>query len=166
MSVVYIALGSNLGNRAFACKRALREIATLPQTFILATSIFFETDPVDFLDQPKFVNGIIKIETKLSPLDLLSYLLNIEKKMGRTREKKWGPRIIDLDIIDYENVHMQSKELEIPHPRAFQRDFIKKSLCELGLYSGISTESSSSSSLVNNGQMSKAKPNTKSVSPS
>ncbi|MBI2027290.1 MAG: 2-amino-4-hydroxy-6-hydroxymethyldihydropteridine diphosphokinase [Deltaproteobacteria bacterium] len=161
VSVVYVGIGSNLGNRALQCKMAIGFIKTLPSTKLLKSSIFFETDPVDFLDQPDFVNGVIKIKTKLKPLELLSRLLEIENKMGRKRLKKWGPRSIDLDILDYDRLQFETEKLILPHPRAFQRDFVIKSLLELGFYSSraSSLASSWSSPLVINGQMSMDHPN-------
>lgn len=167
MPVAYIGIGSNLGNRALYCRNAIGFMRKLPSTRFLKASIFFETKPVDFLDQPDFVNGVVKIETKLKPLELLSKLLDIEKKMGRQRLKKWGPRVIDLDIIDYSGTAFKSIELTLPHPRAFQRDFIVQALNELGFYSSSSSSvlSSCSPSFVSNGQTSKAQPKTKSVSP-
>ena len=171
MSVAYIAVGSNLGNRASYCKKAIDAMRCLRLTEMKQCSVFFESAPVGFLDQPDFVNGIVQLETSLSPTELLYELLSIEKSMGRVRKKsgevplqeKWGPRIIDLDIIDYDHLRLTTAELILPHPRAFERDFIVRPLYELGYFKDAFSYSPSS---VSNGQISKAMPKTKSVSPS
>jgi len=131
MSIVYVALGSNLGKRKENCLKAIEHIRGLLQTKILKTSSLIETEPQGKTDQPQFLNGAIKIETKLSPQKLMQSLLEIEKKMGRVRGEKWGPRIIDLDIIMYDNLKIDEPGLTIPHPRFKERSFVLIPLREL-----------------------------------
>lgn len=131
MSIAYIALGSNLGNKEENCLKAIEFIQSLPNTKVLKTSSFIETKPQGKIDQPRFLNGAIKIETKLSPQKLMQSLLEIEKKMGRVRGEKWGPRIIDLDIIAYDDLKINEPGLTIPHPRFKERDFVLIPLREL-----------------------------------
>src|SRR3989338_8844682 len=109
MPVVYIALGSNLGDRNANMIQAIHHIERLYSTTIVATSRFLETKPLDNLDSPLFINAMVKIETQLSPEKLLSELLSIEKRMGPIRKKKWESRIIDLDIIFYGTMTLHKK---------------------------------------------------------
>ncbi len=132
MSIAYIAIGSNLGNREQNCLLAIQKISVLRETKTLKQSTLIETDPVGKTDQPKFINGVIKIKTKLSPQELLKSLLHIEKEMGRVRCEKWGPRIIDLDIIAYDELQLDEPGLTLPHPRAHEREFVVNALKELG----------------------------------
>ncbi|MBI2609477.1 MAG: 2-amino-4-hydroxy-6-hydroxymethyldihydropteridine diphosphokinase [Deltaproteobacteria bacterium] len=131
MATVYIALGSNLGKRKENCLKAIKYIHELPFTKVLKTSSFIETKPLGKRDQPQFLNGAIKIETKLSPQKLMQSLLEIEKKMGRVRKEKWGPRLIDLDIIIYDDLKIEEPGLTIPHPHFKERDFVLIPLREL-----------------------------------
>ena len=89
------------------------------------------TAPVDYLDQDWFVNGVAKVETLLSPEKLLSVLLGIETRMGRTREIRFGPRVIDLDLLLYDDLVMVSPELAIPHPRLHKRRFVLAPICDM-----------------------------------
>ena len=99
---------------------------------VVAQSLFYETEPVGFKDQGWFINGAIKIETTLSPHSLLAALKDIEKKLGRCRQPvRFGPRVIDLDIIFYDKLVLNTPELEIPHPRMHQRRFVLKPICDI-----------------------------------
>jgi 2-amino-4-hydroxy-6-hydroxymethyldihydropteridine diphosphokinase len=129
MPIAFIGIGSNLGSRIENCIKAVHEISNFAS--VLAVSSIYETEPVDKEDQPDFINCVIKIETALPPHGLLVSLESIESSLGRNREEKWGPRTIDLDIIFYDNLVIQTDELTIPHPRAHLRRFVLEPLCEI-----------------------------------
>ena len=124
MSIVFLALGSNLGNRLKNIENSISEISK--QCKISAKSSIYETEPWGVANQPNFLNAVIKVETKLEPKALLDFLLNIEAKLGRNRaiEQRWGPRIIDLDILIYDKREIQTEQLTIPHPRMLERAFV------------------------------------------
>ena len=130
--VCYLGIGSNLGNRRKNIKLALREISRLKETRILKSSKIIESLPLGSpLNQPKFLNAAVKITTYLAPLNLLKGLKNIEKKLGRTRTARFGPRVIDLDILFYGDKTIDNKKLSVPHPRMFEREFVIGPLLEL-----------------------------------
>ena len=131
MAFVYIGLGSNLGDRKKNIDAAADAIASNPGTVVVKKSTIIETDPVDYLDQPRFLNQVILIETDLTPLDLLRNLQQTETDLGRTRTRPKGPRTIDLDILLYNNIVMETGDLTIPHPQIKNRAFIVKHLIEL-----------------------------------
>ena len=131
MTVCYIGVGSNLGNRRQNIKSALEKISRLKGTRIYKVSKIIETEPVGGPAQGKFLNAVLKIYTYLSPLLLLEKLKKIEKELGRKQTVRLGPRIIDLDILLYSDKITQSKNLEIPHPRMFEREFVLKPLLEV-----------------------------------
>jgi 2-amino-4-hydroxy-6-hydroxymethyldihydropteridine diphosphokinase len=117
-----VALGANLENPADAIQMA---IALLREsTDVKLISSLYETEPVGGPKQPNYINAVCILESDLPALDLLALLHGIEKSMGRVRIEKWGPRVIDLDLIQYGNILSSSDELEIPHPRAFERKFV------------------------------------------
>ncbi|NCO67173.1 MAG: 2-amino-4-hydroxy-6-hydroxymethyldihydropteridine diphosphokinase [Nitrospirae bacterium CG_4_10_14_0_8_um_filter_41_23] len=130
MSVVYIGIGSNLGNRQENC---LRAIELLQEKGIIVTkrSSLYETEPWGVKDQPLFINMAIEIETGLKPEELLRMLKDTEREMGRKDSSKWGPRIIDLDILLFDNIVLNNKNLKIPHPLMHERDFVLRPLCEI-----------------------------------
>ena len=117
-----VALGANLENPREAVELA---IALLREaTDVEKVSSIYETKPVGGPEQDNYINAICLIESDLPALDLLALLHGIEKSMGRVRIEKWGPRVIDLDLIQYGNIISSSAELELPHPRAFERKFV------------------------------------------
>jgi 2-amino-4-hydroxy-6-hydroxymethyldihydropteridine diphosphokinase len=127
----YIALGSNLGDRAANLRAALRQLES-PEIRITAASSFLENPAVGGpTDSPPFLNAAAKIETTLEPHDLLHRLLEIEKNLGRVRREKWGPRLIDLDLLLYNDRVIQTPELSIPHPLMHQRRFVLHPLAEI-----------------------------------
>ena len=126
---VFIGVGSNLGNRTENCLKALESVSDF--TVIKAVSSFYETEPVGNEDQPKFINAVAKVSTLLSPLYLLNSLKTIENQMGRERTQRWGPRIIDLDILFYEDFVLESQELTVPHKHLHERKFVLEPLCEI-----------------------------------
>jgi dihydropteroate synthase/2-amino-4-hydroxy-6-hydroxymethyldihydropteridine diphosphokinase len=126
---VYLALGSNLGDRAAHLRRALHEVAAYAT--VTATSMLYETPPAYVTDQPKFLNAVCRITTHLSPPDLLAALEETMRAMGRVRLLRYGPRIIDLDILFYDTLQLDTPELTIPHPRLPERDFVLEPLCDI-----------------------------------
>ncbi|KAI9175818.1 trifunctional dihydropteroate synthetase [Blastocladiella emersonii ATCC 22665] len=129
-NVVYLALGSNLGDRAGHIHRALRLVVERATAILADTSFLYETPAMYVTDQPAFLNAAAKIYTPLSPLDLLDALKSIEADMGRTDTGRNGPRPIDLDILLYNDVVMNTPRLEIPHPRIAEREFVLRPLAE------------------------------------
>jgi 2-amino-4-hydroxy-6-hydroxymethyldihydropteridine diphosphokinase len=124
-----IALGSNIGNPKENLDLAialLREAADVEKV-----SSYYVTKPVGYEDQPDFVNAVCIIESQLPAIELLNMLHGIEKAMGRERTIKWGPRTIDLDIIQYGTILSSAEELTLPHPRAFERKFVLEPWAEI-----------------------------------
>lgn len=119
----YIALGSNLGNLEDNLNTAIKNIKE-QGIEVLAVSDYISTEPYGVTDQPQFLNAVIKVATTLEPLALLRTILGIENKMGRVRKRHWGERNIDLDLIFYEDVVMDTDELKLPHPDMQNRDFV------------------------------------------
>jgi 2-amino-4-hydroxy-6-hydroxymethyldihydropteridine diphosphokinase len=117
-----VALGANIGNPSEQLNLA---IAMLKEaTDVIAVSTFYTTKPVGGPEQPDYLNAVCILESELPALDLLSLLQGIEKSLGRERIEKWGPRTIDLDLIQYGSLLSKAEELELPHPRAHERRFV------------------------------------------
>ncbi len=129
MSIVYLALGSNLGDRAANLEAARNALA--PQVALAAASGIYETDPWGYADQPAFLNQVVQAETQLDPLGLLDHLKNIEQALGRRQTFRYGPRLIDLDILLYDDLVYEDARLTIPHPRLVERAFVLVPLAEL-----------------------------------
>jgi 2-amino-4-hydroxy-6-hydroxymethyldihydropteridine diphosphokinase len=126
---VFLALGTNVGDR-LSNLIAARE-ALPPAVKALASSSVFQTPPWGYTDQPEFLNQVIQAETELSPHGLLSYLKEIEEDLGRQKTFRYGPRLIDIDILFYEDRIVQRGDLKIPHPRLHERAFVLVPLAEL-----------------------------------
>ncbi|WP_019123090.1 2-amino-4-hydroxy-6-hydroxymethyldihydropteridine diphosphokinase [Brevibacillus massiliensis] len=125
MSVLaYLALGSNLGQRAGYLAEAVRALQKMPEITVTAVSAIYETDPVGYLDQPAFLNMALAVQTVFSPLDLLAAAMQIEGNLGRERHIHWGPRTIDIDILLYGRESVQLPSLRIPHPAMLNRAFV------------------------------------------
>lgn len=132
MPRAYVGLGANVGDREENLRRALVLLAEDPDVAVVAVSSFRETDPVGYLDQPRFLNGAASVETDLSPRELLSRLLAVERVLGRTRDgPRFGPRTIDLDLLVYGDVTIDMPGLTVPHPRLRERRFALEPLAEL-----------------------------------
>lgn len=132
MVVCYIGIGSNLGNRLKNIKLALQKINQLRKTRVIKVSKIIETEPVGGLSgQGKFLNAAIKIHTCLSPLVLLKKLKEIEKALGRTKQVHFAPRTIDLDILFYADKIINRKNLKVPHPKIFEREFVLSPLSDI-----------------------------------
>jgi 2-amino-4-hydroxy-6-hydroxymethyldihydropteridine diphosphokinase len=130
LKLVYIGLGSNLGDRAEYLRTA-REQIDAPDLRVLRASSIYETAPRDVEDQPWFLNQVIECETDLFPRQLLARLQKIEREMGRKRRMAKGPREIDLDILLFGDAVVKAPELEVPHPRMTERRFVLEPLAEL-----------------------------------
>ncbi len=149
--VVYLALGSNMGNRAANLKEAIASLA--PQMEVKARSAVYETDPWGFKEQEKFLNQVVRVETYLKPEQLIKHLKRLEVALGRKESFQNGPRLIDIDILFYDDLVLYSPALTIPHPHLHERAFVlvplmdiasdlvhpvkKKSIRELALFADV-----------------------------
>jgi 2-amino-4-hydroxy-6-hydroxymethyldihydropteridine diphosphokinase len=133
MARALIALGGDVGDVRATFKRAIANICGMTQAALLARSSDYSTPPWGDEQQAHFINACIEIETSLDPHALLFTLQKIETKFGRdrAREKRWGPRTLDLDLLAYDDVTMQKAELTLPHPRLFERAFVLVPLAEI-----------------------------------
>lgn len=130
-SIAYIGIGSNIGDRLGYIQQSVTMLSSYEGVELLESSGFYETEPYGFKDQNWFVNAIVKIRTTLSPVDLLHACQCVEEKLGRVREKKWGPRTIDLDILFYDDLVMDTDILTIPHPGMSERAYCIVPMLEL-----------------------------------
>jgi 2-amino-4-hydroxy-6-hydroxymethyldihydropteridine diphosphokinase len=126
MTRAYVGLGANLGDREGTIRAA---VAALPG--VLAVSSLRETEPVGVTDQPRFLNGVAALETELSARDLLDTLLAVERRLGRERRERWGPRTIDLDLLLFGQEAIDEPGLTVPHPRLHERRFALEPLAEI-----------------------------------
>jgi len=127
--IVYFALGSNLGNRLSNLRHAVDHFP--PHISLIASSPVYETPPWGLLDQPIYLNQVVEVETSLVPLDLLDYIKDVERNMGRVETVRYGPRLIDIDILFYDNFTIDLPSLKIPHPHIAERAFVLVPLAEL-----------------------------------
>jgi 2-amino-4-hydroxy-6-hydroxymethyldihydropteridine diphosphokinase len=129
----YIGLGANLGDREATIRAALALLGAEPGISVVGVSRLRETDPVGFVDQPRFLNGAAAVETTLGPRELLDRLLAIERRLGRRRGEgpRFGPRPIDLDLLLFGGEIVAEPGLRIPHPRLAERAFVLEPLAEL-----------------------------------
>jgi 2-amino-4-hydroxy-6-hydroxymethyldihydropteridine diphosphokinase len=130
-AAVYVALGSNLGDREAYLWQALGLLAAEPAVKVQRVSSFYETKPVGNPQQPDFLNAVVQLACALSPLELLRTLQAIEKRLGRVRREPWGPRTIDLDLLLFGQVTVEEPGLTVPHPRLLERDFVLVPLAEI-----------------------------------
>ncbi|MBE6752568.1 MAG: 2-amino-4-hydroxy-6-hydroxymethyldihydropteridine diphosphokinase [Ruminococcaceae bacterium] len=131
MRKALIGIGSNIGDRKAHIETAIEALNHIPSVKVLRMSSLYETSPWGYVNQDNFYNGVIEVETSLSPNGLLGVCLGIEAGVGRIREMKNGPRILDLDLLLYEGTESTTAELTLPHPRMFERDFVLIPLKEL-----------------------------------
>jgi 2-amino-4-hydroxy-6-hydroxymethyldihydropteridine diphosphokinase len=127
--IVYLSLGSNLGDRAANLRLALEKLGELGT--VEAVSAFYETEPVGLTSQPWFLNCAAKLDTEKMPRQLISGILNLEQAMGRQRMQKNGPRIIDIDILFFGTSVIDTHSLTVPHPRLHERRFVLEPLAEI-----------------------------------
>jgi len=128
---VFVALGSNLGDRASHLQAAREALGALPGTSLLAASAIEETAPLAGMDQPPYLNQMVLLETDLEPGALLQACQAIERREGRQRSERWGARTLDLDIVRFGNRQVKESDLIIPHPELPNRDFWRRELAEL-----------------------------------
>ena len=133
---VILSIGSNLGDRKGNIEEAVRMLGGLEGTKVLKVSGMYETEPVGYEDQPYFLNICVLVNTMQSPMELLDSIHEIENILKRKREIRWGPRTIDIDIITYGDLNIDTEELQIPHPRYRQRAFVLKPLADITEYDG------------------------------
>jgi 2-amino-4-hydroxy-6-hydroxymethyldihydropteridine diphosphokinase len=131
MSRAFVALGSNLKDPQAQVSSALIALNTLPETQVIRPSSLYRTAPVGYDNQPDFINAVAEVKTKLTPLELLRALLALENQYGRERPFPNAPRVLDLDLLLYEDVQMQTTELTLPHPRMHERGFVMLPLAEI-----------------------------------
>jgi len=127
----YVGLGSNLGEREAMIRLALDDLARLPETRLVKASSLYDTEPVGEVDQPNFLNAVAQLETNLTARQLLWNLLLIEKRLGRVRTQRWGPRTIDLDLLLYGGLVVEETDLRVPHPELTRRSFVLVPLVEI-----------------------------------
>jgi len=132
--ICFIGVGSNLDNPAEQCLEAVRRLSSVSGIKVLRRSSLYRTEPIGFIEQDWFVNTVVEIRTVLPPRELLNALQRVEEGMGRTRGPKWGPRIIDLDILLYGQDVIQDGDLIVPHPMLHKRRFVLEPLCEIASY--------------------------------
>ena len=132
MTRAYVGLGANLGDREGSLRAAVDALAALPGVRVAAVSSFRDTAPVGYVDQPRFLNGAVALDTTLGARELLDALLEVERSLGRTREgPRYGPRTIDLDLLLYGDETIDEPGLRVPHPRLSERAFVLEPLAEL-----------------------------------
>jgi 2-amino-4-hydroxy-6-hydroxymethyldihydropteridine diphosphokinase len=130
VAIAYIGIGSNLGNREKNCYHAI-EILEKTGIVVKKRSSLYETEPWGVTDQPRFMNMVVEVETELEPHELLRTLKDVEREVGRGETFQWGPRILDLDILLFNDLFLRNDILQIPHPLMHKRDFVLKPLCEI-----------------------------------
>ncbi|MBW2443081.1 MAG: 2-amino-4-hydroxy-6-hydroxymethyldihydropteridine diphosphokinase [Deltaproteobacteria bacterium] len=130
--IAYICVGSNLGDKLENCRKGINALIRDKACRLIDQSPVYKTEPVDLEDQDWFVNYVIKIATTLDPLALLGKLKSIEQRAGRKRDSvRFGPRLLDLDIILYDDLVMRDPQLSIPHPRMHKRRFVLRPVCDI-----------------------------------
>ncbi len=128
---VFIGLGSNLGDKKGNLEAAINHLEKSDSITIAAISPFYDTEPQGYEDQPDFLNCVVKVQTSLEPEELLELLKQIERNMGREKVQRWGPRIIDLDILFYDTLIVRNNGLRIPHPEVHKRWFVLKPMNDI-----------------------------------
>ncbi len=129
MHTIYLGLGTNLGDRSANLQAAIAGLAE--KLVITAVSPLYQTPPWGVTDQPDFLNLCLAAETDLPPADLLAFIKNLEVELGRQPTKRWGPRLIDIDILFYANQLVETENMTIPHPRLAERAFVLRPLADI-----------------------------------
>jgi 2-amino-4-hydroxy-6-hydroxymethyldihydropteridine diphosphokinase len=127
----FVGLGSNLGDREATLEEAIALLRAHPEIEVAAVSALHETEPWGPVEQPRYLNGAVAIDTRLQPRELLGVLLDVERRLGRVRVERFGPRTIDLDLLLYGDAVLDEPGLEVPHPRLHERAFALEPLREL-----------------------------------
>ncbi|MBC1757159.1 2-amino-4-hydroxy-6-hydroxymethyldihydropteridine diphosphokinase [Listeria seeligeri] len=131
MAKAFLSIGTNIGERLDNLNSAVSGLAAVEQIKIINVSSVYETDAVGYEDQAAFLNIVVEIETSFAPVELLDFCLALELELGRVRLFKWGPRLIDIDILLYEDVKLDTEKLKIPHPYMKERAFVMIPLIEI-----------------------------------
>jgi 2-amino-4-hydroxy-6-hydroxymethyldihydropteridine diphosphokinase len=131
VTTAYVGLGANIGPREVTLLRAVDMLGAADGVDVVAVSQLRETEPVGVVDQPRFLNGAVRVETTLPPRALLDLLLEIERTLARVRDERWGPRTVDLDLLVYGRETVDEPGLRVPHPRLQERAFALEPLAEL-----------------------------------
>jgi 2-amino-4-hydroxy-6-hydroxymethyldihydropteridine diphosphokinase len=131
MATAYLGLGTNLGEREANLREAVRRLAETPGVTVRRVSRFILSAPWGVTDQPEFLNGVAEVETSLGPEELLRALKEIERVMGRQPGPRWGPRLIDLDLLLFDRVRLRTPTLTLPHPEILRREFVWGPLAEI-----------------------------------
>ena len=132
LHIVYISAGSNMGDRLQNCRKGIESLTESGNSRILAQSRIYTTEPVDYKDQDWFINMMVKLETAHDPFQLLDHIEHIQRAAGRMHDPiRFGPRILDLDIILYDDRIIDSERLVVPHPRMHKRSFVLKPICDI-----------------------------------
>ncbi|CAN1492784.1 FolK 7,8-dihydro-6-hydroxymethylpterin-pyrophosphokinase [Rhabdaerophilaceae bacterium] len=131
ISHCFVGLGSNVGDRIGNLRDARSRLNALPGTMVTAQSPIYQTPPWGKTDQDPFANAVLALQTALAPMALLDACLKIELDMGRMRRERWGPRVIDIDLLIYDDVQLDSERLRLPHPAMAERAFVLVPLLDL-----------------------------------
>jgi 2-amino-4-hydroxy-6-hydroxymethyldihydropteridine diphosphokinase len=131
MVIIYVGIGSNLGDKVKNCQDAIHYLHTTPGIEITRASSLYFTEPVGYEDQDWFLNCVVEVGASLTPREVFLKCKEIEKSMGRRPTVRWGPRVIDLDLLFYDELILKEEDLEIPHPRLHERGFVIVPLLEI-----------------------------------
>lgn len=132
LHTAYISVGSNLGDKLENCRRGVEALVAGGEVRITGQSRIYKTEPVDFTEQDWFINSVIRVETRLEPLELFDRLQAIQREAGRTADSvRFGPRVLDLDLLLYDRLVLDDPRLSLPHPRMHRRRFVLKPLCDI-----------------------------------
>lgn len=131
MAIAYLGLGTNIGERYKNLRDAIDLLSKNPEITIKKESQIYETAPYGKTDQPDFLNMVIEVETNLSPTNLLYYGLEVEEMLGRVRKEVWGPRIMDVDVLIYEDLELNIDDLAVPHVEMHKREFVLEPFNEI-----------------------------------
>jgi 2-amino-4-hydroxy-6-hydroxymethyldihydropteridine diphosphokinase len=131
IAIAFVGVGSNLGDRQALIEKALDWLGRDPAVQILRRSALYETEPVGLRDQPLFLNAVVQISTGRTPRDLLTLVQSIERRLGRRQGIPWGPRLIDLDLLLYDQKQIEEPDLVLPHPQLHNRAFVLVPLAEI-----------------------------------
>jgi len=134
-NVAYISVGSNIGRKLKNCRQGIAELTRRPDFTLTGQSLFYRTEPTDFEDQDWFVNAVFTIRTSVTPNALLLQLQEIQQATGRKESSvRFGPRVLDLDILLFDDLVVSSRNLIIPHPRMHKRRFVLRPICDINPY--------------------------------
>lgn len=135
MSRAYLGLGSNIGDRIGYIQQATQMLGEFEGVEVIKTSSFYETEPYGFKEQSWFMNAVMEVEVKITPVELLRICQNVEQNLGRERtSNKWGPRVIDIDILLYDDKVLDDELLKVPHPATYDRAYCLVPMLEIAKY--------------------------------